>query len=247
MKLVGVNLSLIALVIFTMGVYAADNEIYITQSGTNAQIEIDQIGSGNQVKGNEAASGTDPISAFTLTGNSQTIDINQVGDSNDFIGDIVADTVTGNFTFTGDSNIFDIDVDATGTYGGDNLEIDVDVTGSGNDMTVKIATAAAATGVDYDAIISGDYNTITSNIDVDNAIFDIDIDGDYNTLDYDADNYAGHEFYLDHTGDYVNFTIDQQSTLAKDYLNIISSGSGTSATNSNICIYQNDAGTVTSC
>jgi len=114
-------------------------------------------------------------------------------------------------------------------------------------MTVKIATAASATGVDYDAIISGDYNTITSNIDVDNAIFDIDIDGDNNTLDYDADNYAGHEFYLDHTGDYVNFTIDQQSQLAKDYLNIISSGSGTSATNSNICIYQNDSGTTTSC
>ena len=212
MKLVAVNLSLIALVIFTMGVNAADNEIYITQSGTNAQIEIDQVGSGNQVKGNEAAAGQDPISAFRLIGNSQTIDINQVGSSNDFIGDIVADTVAGNFTFTGDSNIFDIDVDATGTYGGDNLEIDVDITGSSNDMTVKIATAASATGVDYD-----------------------------------ADNYAGHEFYLDHTGDYVNFTIDQQSQLAKDYLNIISSGSGTSATNSNICIYQNDSGTTTSC
>jgi len=247
MKLVGVNLSLISLAVFTMFLNAADNEIYITQSGTNAQIEIDQVGSGNQVKGNEAASGTDPISTFNLTGNSQTIDIDQIGDSNDFIGDIVADTVTGNFTFTGDSNVFDIDVDATGTYGGDNLEIDVDITGSGNDMTVKIATADAATGVDYDAIISGDYNTLTTNIDVDNAIFDIDIDGDYNTLDYDADNYAGHEFYLDHTGDYTNFTIDQQSTLAKDYLNIISTTSGTSGANANICIYQNDAGTVTSC
>lgn len=114
-------------------------------------------------------------------------------------------------------------------------------------MTVRIATAAAASGVDYDAVISGDYNTITSNIDVDNAIFDIDITGDYNTLDYDADNYAGHEFYLDHTGDYTNFIIDQQSTLAQDYLNINSTTSGTSGANANICIYQNDAGTVTSC
>lgn len=247
MKLVGVNLSLIALVIFTMGAYAADNEIYITQSGTNAQIEIDQVGSGNQVKGNEAAAGQDPISAFRLIGNSQTIDIDQIGGGNDFIGDIVADTVAGNFSFDGDNNVFDIDVDATGSYGGDNLAIDVDVTGSGNDMTVTIATAASATGVDYDAIISGDYNTIVSAIDVDNAIFNIDITGDYNTLNYDGDNYAGHEFYLDHTGDYVNFTIDQQSTLAQDYLNINSTTSGTSGANANICIYQNDSGTVTSC
>ena len=55
MKLVGANLILILMAVFTIFASAADNEVFITQSGTNAQIEIDQIGSGNEVEGNEAA------------------------------------------------------------------------------------------------------------------------------------------------------------------------------------------------
>ena len=60
MKLVGANLTLVLMAVFTVFV-AADNQVFITQSGTNAQIEIDQIGAGNLVGGNETASGT-PIS-----------------------------------------------------------------------------------------------------------------------------------------------------------------------------------------
>ena len=92
MKLVGANLILVLMAVFTIFASAADNEVFITQSGTNAQIEIDQIGSGNTVEGNEAA-GSEPISDFKLTGNSQTIDINQVGDSNIFRGDIVMNLI----------------------------------------------------------------------------------------------------------------------------------------------------------
>src|SRR6056300_133152 len=93
MKLVGANLILVLTAVLTIFASAADNEVFITQSGTNAQIEIDQIGSGNTVEGNEAA-GSEPISDFKLTGNSQTIDIDQIGDSNIFRGDIDSDTFT---------------------------------------------------------------------------------------------------------------------------------------------------------
>jgi hypothetical protein len=138
MKLVGANLVLVLMAVFTIFASAADNEVFITQSGTNAQIASDQIGSGTTVEGN-AAAGSEPLSDFKLTGNSQTIDIDQIGDSNIFRGDIDSDTFTGNFSFTGDSNEFDIQFDPASSYISDNITMDVTITGSSNDLTVTIA------------------------------------------------------------------------------------------------------------
>jgi len=248
MKLVKANLVLMLLAGY---ISAADNEVFITQSGTNAQIEIDQIGSGNTVEGNESASGSDPISDFKLIGNSQTIDINQVGDSNIFRGDIDSASFTGNFTFTGDSNEFDIQFDPASSYISDNVEMDVEITGSTNDLTVTIANNDTAANLDYDAVISGDYNTWVTAIDSDNVTFNVDVNGSNGSIDYDADGYAvnssGHTFILDQDGDYVDYVIDQQSTSAVDYLNLQMTTSGTSGSEANICVYQSDNATSTSC
>ncbi len=63
--------------------YAADNSIYIEQSGDNSTITMTQDGSGNKVKGilvNGTAGGTtDPAK---LTGSAQTINIEQTGATN---------------------------------------------------------------------------------------------------------------------------------------------------------------------
>jgi len=245
------KLILILMVVCATFVNAADNEVFITQSGTNAQIEIDQIGSGNEVEGNEAASGSNPISDFKLTGNSQTIDINQIGDNNIFRGDIDSTSFVGNFTFTGDTNEFDIQFDPAGSYVSDNITMDVTVTGGNNDLTLLIANNASASSLDYDAIISGDYNTWVNHIDSDNVTFNADVNGNNGTMDYNADGYAsgstGHTFILDQDGDYVNYNIDQQSTSAVDYLNLQMTTSGTSGANANICVYQSDNATSTSC
>src|SRR6056300_386856 len=187
MKLVGANLILVLTAVLTIFASAADNEVFITQSGTNAQIEIDQIGSGNTVEGNEAA-GSEPISDFKLTGNSQTVDI---------------------------------------------------------------ANNSSAANLDYDAVINGDYNTWTTSIDSDNVTFNVDVNGSNGSIDYDADGYAvnstGHTFILDQDGDYVDYVIDQQSTSAVDYLNLQMTTSGTSGSEANICVYQSDNATTTSC
>lgn len=250
MKLVGANLILILMAVFTIFASAADNEVFITQSGTNAQIEIDQIGSGNTVEGNEAA-GSEPVSDFKLTGNSQTIDINQVGDSNIFRGDIDSASFTGNYTFTGSSNEFDIQYDPDGSNVSDNGEMDVTITGSTNNLTVNIANNDTAANLDYDAVISGDYNTWVTAIDSDNVTFNVDVNGDNGSIDYDADGYAvnssGHTFILDQDGDYVDYTIDQQSTSAVDYLNLQMTTSGTSGSEATVCVYQSDNATATSC
>ena len=191
------------------------------------------------------------MSDFKLTGNSQTIDIDQVGDNNIFRGDIDASTFTGTFKFTGSSNEFDIQYDPDGSNVSDNGEMDVTITGSSNDLTVNIGTNDTAASLDYDAIISGDYNEWVTNIDSDNVTFNVDVNGDNGSIDYDADGYAvnssGHTFILDQDGDYVDYTIDQQSTSAVDYLNLQMTTSGSSGSEANICVYQSDNATSTSC
>jgi len=159
MKLVGANLTLVLMAVFTVFV-TADNQVFITQSGTNAQIEIDQIGAGNLVGGNETASGT-PISDLKLTGNQQNIDIDQVGASNKFRGDIVSDTFTGVFKFTGSTNEFDIQFDPTASYDSDNITMNF--TGT-EKRTKKVVSEGASKPVASTApvknIISENTNTL---------------------------------------------------------------------------------------
>ena len=63
-------------------IYAADNEIYIDQSGTQANIDLEQIGSSNIIGGLQAAAGS--MTPLDLDGNNMTLDINMIGNSNKF-------------------------------------------------------------------------------------------------------------------------------------------------------------------
>jgi hypothetical protein len=142
----------------------------------------------------------------------------------------------------GSSNTFNIQVDPTNTYGADSGNFNVDVTGGSNTFTLDVATNDLASTLDLDWIIQGDSNTFDFDIDYDLATNYVDVDGDSNTINFDADGYSSGYFYLDHTGNSRTFNIDQQSTLASDWLQINSSGnSGT------VCVIQNDGGTSTSC
>jgi len=219
---------------------AADNEIYIDQSGDTANIDLEQLGSSNIVGGLNAVAGS--MTALDLDGDNLTLILNQIGDYNKFLGDIWADTLTASFDFDGDSNEFTIQIDPTNTYGADGSNLDIDVIGSSNDFTLDIATNDLASALDLDWIINGDSNVFDFDIDIDSATSYVDIDGDSNTITYDGDGYANGYFYLDQTGNSRTFNIQQQSTLASDWLKIISSGN-----NGTICVIQNDGGTSTSC
>ena len=218
----------------------ADNEIYIDQSGDTANIDLEQLGSSNLIGGLDAVTGS--MTALDLDGDNLTLILNQIGDYNKFLGDIWADTLTASFDFDGDSNEFTIQIDPTNTYGADGSDLNVDVTGSSNDFTLDIATNDLASALDLDWIINGDSNVFDFDIDIDSATSYVDIDGDSNTITYDGDGYANGYFYLDQTGNSRTFNIQQQSTLASDWLKIISSGN-----NGTICVIQNDGGTSTSC
>jgi len=228
------------LMLFVVSFLYADNEVYIDQVGATFNLDVEQLGSSNIIGGANAAVGS--MTALDLDGATMTLDINQIGDSNKFLGDITSDTFTGFFEFDGDSNTFNIQTDPDNTYGADNGNFNVDVTGSSNTFTLDVATSDLAGTLDLDWIIQGDSNTFDFDIDYDSATNYVDVDGDSNTVNFDGDGYADAFFKLEHDGNSRTFNIDQQSTLASDWLQINSTGnSGT------VCVIQSDGGTSTSC
>ena len=230
----------IFLPLLLVGFLYADNEIYIDQSGNNANIDLEQLGSSNIIGGTDAVAGT--MTALDLDGLNLTLDINQIGSSNQFLGDILGDNITGFFEFDGDSNIFDIQVDPTDTYGADSGDYNVDVTGSSNEFTLNVGTNALASTLDLDWVINGDSNTLDFDIDYDLGTSYVDIDGDSNSVTFDGSGYQSGYFYLDQTGNGRTYNITQSSTLASDWLKIISTGD-----NGTVCVVQNDGGTSTGC
>ena len=234
------KLLLSLLIVASALAFGADNEIFVEQAGATANIDLEQLGSGNIIGGADASAGS--MTALDLDGASMTLDINQIGDSNKFLGDILADSLIGFFEFDGDSNTFNIQVDPTNTHGADSSNLNVDVTGTSNTFTLDLATADMASSTDLDWIIQGDSNTLDFDIDYDSGTSFVDIDGDSNNVTFDGDGYAGGYFYLDQTGSSRTFNIDQQSTLDNDWLKILSTGS-----NGTVCVVQSDGGTSTSC
>ena len=226
--------------LMSASIYGADNEIYVDQSGATANLDLEQLGSGNIMGGLNSVAGT--LTALDLDGLNLTLDINQIGDSNKFLGDITGDSVTGFFEFDGDSNTFTIQADPTNTYGIDNSNFNVDATGSSNTFTLDVGTSAMASNTDLDWIINGSSNTLDFDINYDGGTSYVDIDGDSNEVTFTGSGYAGGYFYLDQTGNSRTFNIQQLSTLDNDWLKILSTGnSGT------VCVIQNDGGTTVGC
>jgi hypothetical protein len=226
-------------------IYAADNEIYVDQSGTTLNLDIEQLGISNIIGGLSSSAGS--LTAFDLDGNTMTLDINMIGATNKFLGDIWADNFTGFYEFDGGTNNFTIQVDPTNSYSSDGSDQNIDVTGSSNTFTLNQGTTALATNLNLDWIIQGSNNTVTSNINIDGATNYMDIDGSDNTVTYTGTGVtasAGGYFWLDHTGGQRTFNIQQLSTLDNDWLKIISIGGNASST---VCVIQNDQGTSTSC
>ena len=238
---------LLNLILFLSLSVFADNEIYVDQTGNSASIDLEQLGSSNLITGTSGVSGT--LTALDLDGVSMTLDINQIGSSNIFRSDAIdGDNFTGYFEWNGDSNIMDILMNSTGLIGADYINLNIDVTGSSNEFDLAIAENADSSYLDLDWVILGDSNILDFDIDYENAINYLDINGSSNEIDFTASGYSGTTsadsgyFYLDLDGSSNDIDITQSSTLARDYLKIISNTS-----NSNICIVQNDSGTTTSC
>ena len=83
--------------------YAADNSIYIDQSGDFNNITMNQDGSGNQIRGLQANGSDDKTIASVIRGNGVNVNVNQVGSSNKLdlgINAIMAGNKSVDFTYS---------------------------------------------------------------------------------------------------------------------------------------------------
>jgi hypothetical protein len=205
-------LILIVLTLFSVPLYA--NDIYVTQSGDDLDLDITQDGQ-NNIAG---TSGT----AVGLTGDTMTFSISQVGNANVISTIINGDTYTGNINLTGSSNDVALLCDSTGTAGSGNCEtvsLSIDVTGSSADIDVTIGDSASAVNyVGTVDIATSNTETFTLTVNAANADADIDIDNDAlgssvgNTSNYTqtgAGDSAGHSLTHSHTGQGATIDITQ--------------------------------------
>ena len=134
-------------------VYAGNNDIYITQSGTGLTMNIDQIGDTNKVGTSQARA--------TFAGASMTVDIDQVGDTNTMAAS-VAQGASTSFTanMTGDSNTTTLALGATGDVA--NTDFDYAATGDSNVLTMTQGAAATATAGNQDIVVAGTSNNINA-------------------------------------------------------------------------------------
>ena len=70
------------LIATTANVIAADNSIYVDQSGSNSTISMTQDGYGNTIRGIQSQGGNDNTVAAKIYGNTNSVTVNQVGMNN---------------------------------------------------------------------------------------------------------------------------------------------------------------------
>ena len=223
-------LKIMILCLLGVSAYAADNSIYIDQSGDNSSITITQDGSGNEVY--DVGAGATSTTAATLTGDSQTIDIRQIGAANKLklgVNSTVLSGVGVNLTYymTGSNSIATLDFNDDGQGTLANLVFDVRQTGSYNDLFADIlgsnnTVTATATGGSYNdfsftaAISGGGGNSLTTDLTSNSGSVDVTAVGASNTFSITQTGTGGingHSITLDVTGSSNSFTTSQSGAI----------------------------------
>jgi hypothetical protein len=201
---------------------AADNSIYIDQSGDNSTITMTQDGAGNKVKGillnGNAGGTTDPSK---LVGNAQTINIEQTG-ANNVLALGVNSTQGG--TVTGYSNIgvnLNYQVSGGGNTGYININNNGQGTASGNVVSIIQDGGATAT-----LNMTGTSNQLTVNTAGGSGnVFTGTINADETVAVVNQTSGGGNQTTLDMTGNKGQVSVT--SIGAANITNVTQSASGT--------------------
>ena len=184
---------------------AANNSIYLTQSGgsTALTLNIDQIGNSNAVGTTSAR--------VSLTGTSLTADIDQIGDSNT-IAMTAAQANSTSFTLrsTGDSNTQTLALGASGDV--QSTDFDFAATGDSNVLSYTQGAAATATSGNTDIVVTGTSNNLNIVSEVVSGVNNWDVDGSSNDIDTTQTGNASHSITADITGSTNNIDIDQTNS-----------------------------------
>jgi hypothetical protein len=190
---------------YIVSAQAANNSIYITQSGGSSALtmNLDQIGNSNIIGTTQAR--------VSLAGTSMTVDVDQIGDSN-VIAATIAQGASSSFTLrsTGDSNTQTLAVGGTGDTAGS--DFDFAATGDSNVLAFTQGAAATATSGNTDIVIAGTSNNLNIVSEVVGGTNNWDVDGDSNDIDTTQTGNANHSITADITGNTNNIDIDQTNS-----------------------------------
>ena len=144
-----------------------------------------------------------------ITGTTLTFNIDQIGNENLLFGKFVGDSSTANLLWTGDSNVWDWNVGYVGSA--DTSTYDVDITGDSNTMDFDQGYNASAERLDLDLTVIGDSNIFDIDIDVDDAVWNMDITGGSNNINTLQKDGGEHEINLVLNGSSADIDINQIS------------------------------------
>ena len=244
----------IMILLFSISSYAADNSIYIDQSGDNSTIDVTQTGAGNVIRGIQGV-GTGNTTPAKIYGNNNLVDIQQIGSTNTLnlgintstaagraygidltyyvTGNNGTATINSNNTGSGTSGSNFIDVRQTGNSAGINLNI----LGSKNDFTAVTSGGASNTitaTINADETVSnismtgGGSNTFTGTLSSNKGQINLTTVGASNGITLTQTGTAGtngHAFTLGLTGSSNTFNVTQGGTIDTT-INVQSAGSG---------------------
>jgi len=244
----------LALLMMSSAVWAADNSIYIDQSGNDSEIDITQTGTGNVVRGIQGV-GTGNTTPAKMYGPDQIVDIRQIGSDNTLNLGYTATKATGlgygidlTYYVTGNNGSATINVNNSGSGTGASNLIDVRQTGNNAGIALTMTgeknnfTAVTSGGANNTitssisanettntiSMTGGASNTLTQTITSNKATNNITTVGASNGITLTQSGVAGtngHAFTLNLTGSSNTFGITQSGTV-DSILNITSSGTG---------------------
>jgi len=200
------GLSLFLFPILTYAAATDDNEINIDQAGDNLTLYIDQIGYANKMGLNNFSNGSAPM---TIVGASLTFNIDQIGNENLLFGPLEADNSSYTLEWTGDSNVWDWNIGDSGSSDASNFL--VDITGDSNTMDLDQGKNLSAERLDFDLTVVGSSNVFDVDIDVDDAVWNMDITGASNNINTMQKDGAEQEINLTLVGSSADVDINQMS------------------------------------
>ena len=249
-----IKLWAVMLALFATTAFAADNSIYIDQSGDNSTIDVTQTGAGNVVRGIQGV-GSSNATPAKIYGDNNSVDVRQIGSTNTLNLGVNTSTATGRsygidltYYVTGNSGTATINSnnDGQGTSGsnfidvrqtGNSAGLNLNVLGSKNDFTAVTsggsnnsitATINADSTVNNISMTGGGSNTLTETITSNKATNNITTVGASNGITLTQSGTAGtngHAFTLDLTGSSSTFNVTQGGTIDTT-VNLKSVGSG---------------------
>jgi hypothetical protein len=247
-------LKIMVAMIFSASAFAADNSIYIDQSGDNSTIDITQTGAGNVIRGIQGV-GTGNTTPAKIYGNNAAIDIQQIGSTNTLNLGVNTSTATGRaygidltYYVTGNSGVATINSNnaGTGTSGsnfidvrqtGNSAGLNLNILGSKNDFTAVTsggssnsitATISADETVSNISMTGGGSNTFTGTLSSNKGRVNLTTLGASNGITLTQTGTAGtngHEFTASITGSSNTMSVTQSGTIDTT-INVLSSGSG---------------------